>query len=97
MSKSSKEIYEEALSRVPISTKLFVRRTFDIADALDSYIDENELSMEQVSDKLDKPKSYVESILWAQANLDLETICKLEEMIGKGLLITYRERLEEDE
>ena len=58
----------------------------DIALALHYYMRVNEMTQRELADKMDVSPVYVGKLLKGNENLTLETICKIESVLGEKLL-----------
>ena len=76
----------------------FIQKQMDIAAQIDNYLKENGWTREELAARAELHQSQVTEILAAQANPTLRTITKIEEALGKDVIVSpdfYEEDLEE--
>lgn len=94
----SERILQEFLSLESVDEK-YIQKQMDIAAQIDNYLTENGWTQKELAEKAGfKSQSQLTEIMSGQGNPTLRTITKLEEALGKDIIVSpdfYEEELEE--
>ena len=80
--------FDRIRARSPLSNKVFVSKALDIADQLAAVLTERDMSQRELARLLGKGDSEVSKWLSGMHNPTLETISKLEAVLGVDLVVT---------
>lgn len=80
--------FDRIKARSPLSNKVFAAKALDIADQLAAILTERGMSQRELARLLGKGDSEVSKWLSGQHNPTLETIAKLEAVLGVDVIIT---------
>ena len=73
--------------QVPESSKHFIDNSLQIADEIILLLKEKGLTLKQLADALGMKKSYASKWLTGLHNFDLDTISKIEAVLGENVLL----------
>ena len=82
--------FERLRARVPLHTKIFVAKVYDLAEQVDAVLAERHLTRRDLARLLGKTDSEVSKWFGGLHNLTLESIAKLEAALGVDLFVTPR-------
>lgn len=68
------------------ANKTWLKKSAKIAIKINRFLKENKVSQKEMAEKMDVSPQQVNKILKGSENLKLETICKLEEVLGLELI-----------
>lgn len=78
--------FQEALSEVPCSTKIFTEKSLDIIDRVHQLLEQKQMTKEELGKRLNKSEVKIEEMLSAGHDITLKSICELEVVLGEGIL-----------
>jgi transcriptional regulator with XRE-family HTH domain len=92
------KIYQDFLAIEPTEEK-YIQKQMDIAAQIDNYLKENDWTQKELAEKAGfKSQSQLTEIMSGHGNPTLKTITKIEEALGKDVIVSpdfYEEELEE--
>lgn len=94
----NEKIYQEFMALESVDEK-YIQKQMDIAAQIDNYLKENDWSQKELAERAGfKSQSQLTEIMSGHGNPTLKTITKLEEALGKDIIVSpdfYEEELEE--
>lgn len=96
--KQNDQIWDNFINQ-PSVDEQFIGKQMDIAAQIDTYLKENGWTRKELANKAGLHQSQITEIMAGEANPTLRTITKIEEALGKDIIVSpefYREEMEEE-
>lgn len=80
------DAFDRIANRVPADTKRLVSKLLDVADRIQTLLEEKGMTQKELAIALNKSESEISKWLTGTHNLELKTIVKIEEALGEDIL-----------
>jgi transcriptional regulator with XRE-family HTH domain len=86
----SSKYFKKALQQVPDDSKVFVKKSLDIAETIHAILETKGISQKELATKLGKSESEISKWLSGLHNFTLKSLAKLEVVLGEDIFMVTK-------